>query len=126
MGVAAGREGEDAGEAGAVEDERAGGDARRFGLAVEIVVKEILDALVDRAEVAGEGAVLFAADREEVVDERGEAVGGASGQGDAGLADFAELEIEVGVELRVGLGGGGRSGGSGHGKRRGSREAVAE
>jgi hypothetical protein len=130
VGVAAGREGEDAGKAGAVDDEGGGGDARCFGVVVEIVVDEILDALVDRAEVAGEGAVLFAAEGEEVIDERREAIGDAGGEGDAGLADFAELQIEVGEELGVGISAGGRGGdgrsrkGQGKGSEAERRRAV--
>jgi hypothetical protein len=111
---------EDAGEAEAVEDKGGGGDGRGFGLTLEVVVEEILNALVDGAEVAGEGAVLFAAEGEEVIDEGGKAVGGAGGERNAGLADFAELQIEVGEELGVGISAGGRGGDGrsrkGHGK----------
>jgi hypothetical protein len=119
VGILARGEREDAGEAGGVEDKGGGGDGRGFGLTLEVVVEEILNALVDGAEVAGEGAVLFAAEGEEVIDEGGEAVGGAGGERDAGLADFAELQIEVGEELGVGISAGGRGGGGGIRKRHG-------
>ena len=73
-----------------------------------------MNALVDRAEVAGEGAVLLAAQGEEVADEIADAT--VVGDSDAGLADLAELEVEVGLEPRIARvdgkgGGGGRLGG---------------
>ena len=116
--VAARRERERAGEAGAVEDERGVGQARDLdGAVAERIEEEILDALVDGAEVAGEGAVLLAAEGEEVADEVTDAA--VVGQRDAGLADLAELEVEVGEDVgmaRIGGGrkGGGRSGGGVH------------
>jgi hypothetical protein len=113
VGIATGREREHAGEAGAVEHEGRGGDARGLGMAVEVIVEEVLDTLIDGAEMARENAVFFAADREKMVDERREAVGRAGGKGHAGLTDLAELQIEVGEELAVGVD---RSGGGGEGR----------
>ena len=71
------------------------------GAGFEVIVKKILNALIDGAEMVGEGAVLLAAEGEEVIDERGETVGGARGGGEAGLADFAELQVEIGDKLIV-------------------------
>jgi hypothetical protein len=64
--------------------------------------------------MAGEGAVLLAAQGEEVTYEITDAT--VVGESDAGLADLAELEVEVGLEPRVARidgqgGGGGRLGG---------------
>jgi hypothetical protein len=113
VGIAAGREGEHACEAGPVEDEGGSGNPRGFGVTVEVVVKEILDTLVDGAEVAREGAVFFAADGQEMVDEGREAIRSAGGEGHAGLPDLAELQVKVGEELAVGVD---RSGGGGEGR----------
>ena len=43
--------------------------------ALEVVVEEILEALIDGTEMPGERAVLLAAQREEVIQHRSEAVG---------------------------------------------------
>ena len=77
----------------------AGNLAIRSGF--EVVVEEILNALIDGAEVPGERAIFFAAEREKMIHERGEATDIGLG-GEARLADFAELEVEVGDELGVG------------------------
>ena len=103
VGVAAGRQGQDAGEVGAVENEGGGRDPRGLRVRIEVVVQEVLDTLIHRAEMAREGAILFAADGEEVIDERRQAVGGTGCEGDTGLADLAELEVEIGEQLRLGV-----------------------
>ncbi len=105
--VGAGREREGAGEAGAVEDEGGGGQVGHVAVLLERVVEVVLDALIDGAEVLGKDAVLFAAEGDEVVHQLGEGgrvVGGllgGGGQGDGGLAELAQLEIQVGQEARV-------------------------
>ena len=107
MGVATGGQGQDAGEAGAVEDEGGGRDPRGLHASIEVVVEKVLDTLIHRAEMARERAILFAADGQEVIDERCQAVGRTRFEGDAGLADLAELEVEIGEQLHLGVGGGG-------------------
>ena len=87
-------------EAGAVEDERGGGQARGADGLLEQVVEEVLDALVDRAEPGAERPVLLAADGEEVPCEGGQVV--FTLQGNAGLADFAQFQVEIGEKTRVG------------------------
>jgi hypothetical protein len=79
-------------------------------------VEEVLDALIDGAEVFGEDAVLFAAEFNEVIDEFGEVGGvvggGAGGEFYRGLAEFTKLEVEVNQKARVaGVGQGGQEGG---------------
>ena len=103
VAVGIGWEREQSREADAVEHERGGGHAGDIGLTVELLIDEILDPLVDRAEMARQGAVFFAAEGEEVIDQRRESV--RLGRGDPGLADFTQLEVEVGDELSVGIAG---------------------
>jgi hypothetical protein len=96
--------------------------AAEGGARLEVVVEKILQPLIDGAEMAGEGAVLFATEREEVIHQRSEAVG-AGRRGHAGLADLAQLQVEIGHELGVVLGGarlteGRLGGGEQHGGRR--------
>ena len=105
VGVATGGQGQDAGEAGAVEDEGGGRDPRGLRVRIEVVVEKVLDTLIHRAEMARERAILFAADGQEVIDERCQAVGRTRFEGDAGLADLAELEVEIGEQLHLGVGG---------------------
>ena len=105
--VGGGRQGEGAGEAGAVEDEGGGGQVGDVAVLFEGGVEKVLDALIDRAEVLGEDAVFFAAEGDEVIDEAGKGCGvvgvfgDGGGQADGGLAEFAELEVQVGEEARI-------------------------
>ena len=102
--VCLGREREHAGETRPIEDERGHGKAGDFAISaggVEMIVEEGLDPLIDRAKVAHEGPILFATERQKMIHQRGEATGVGLG-GEARLADFAELEVEVGDELGVG------------------------
>jgi hypothetical protein len=82
-----------------------------------VVLKKILESLINGTEMAGECPILFAAKGEEVINEWGEPVTGNK-RGDAGLADFTQLQIEVRNELGIGfagVGGGGRHRGLTHG-----------
>lgn len=112
--VGAGGQREHTREPGAVEDEGRSGQARHFAAEIraglELIVEEVLQALVDRAEVARQGAVLFAAEREEVIHQRREAVARHGGRHPR-LADLAQLQVEVRHQLGVGLGGSGRGSG---------------
>src|SRR5205823_6122672 len=102
MAVGIGRQRESARESGPVEDEGDRRQPRHVRDRVEMIVEEILDPLIDRTQVAGERAILFTTESEEVVDERCQAVAGRGIRVDARLADFAQLEIEVGDELSGG------------------------
>src|SRR5688572_16861641 len=79
-----------------------------------MILQEILEPLIDRAEVAGERAVLLATEGEEVIDERREPIRGCRGR-HARQAEFAQLQVQIRDQLRVGfarvssVGGGGRS-----------------
>jgi len=70
--VAIGREREQAGEAVAVEHEGLAGEARGDGGVFQIIVEEVLDALVGRAEVVGEEAVFLVVERQQAGHEVGE------------------------------------------------------
>ena len=105
--VGGGRQGEGAREAGAVEHEGGGGYVGDVAVLFEGGVEEVLDTLVDRAEVFGEDAVFFAAEGHEVFDEAGKrcgvvgVFGDGGGQADGGLAEFAELKVQVGEKARI-------------------------
>lgn len=103
MGISVGRERKQAGELRLVENEGAGGQAGRFGVGFEIVVKEILDTLVDGAEAGGELAVFFLAEREKTTEQVAKLVSLAA-QGDLRLTDLTEFEIEIGEKWSVGVG----------------------
>jgi hypothetical protein len=98
--VLCGRQRAGVGEAGLIEHERRGRQARHLAGAFELIGEKILDALIDRTEMLRERTILFATEREQVIDEAGERI--PLGQRDAGLADFAQLEVQIREEPRIG------------------------
>lgn len=113
MFVATRGQGKSACESGAIEDQGVGGQAGNFAGAREALREVVLDPLVDGAKMAGEHAVLLAAQRQEVIDKWVKSF--ATGELDAGLSDFVQLQIKVCQQLWVGRIG---SGGKGLGTRR--------
>ena len=90
------------GQAVAVEHEGAHGHARDLGGVLQIIVEEILDALIGRAEMIGKEPVLFAVERDHVAHEFGEIGVGLERKRRA--AEIPELEIDVEQEFVLRLG----------------------
>jgi len=97
--VAIGRDGEQAGEAVAVEHEGLAGEARGDGGVFQIVVEEVLDALVGRAEVVGKEAVFLVVERQQAGHEIGELA--VDLQGKRRAAELTKLQINVIEKLFV-------------------------
>jgi hypothetical protein len=101
MFVPRGRERHSASKTWTIKDQRGGGQAGSLDDVLQIIEKEVLDALVDGAQVTGEGPVFFATEGEEVSHQLAETI---VREGDARLGNLAKLEIQVRKEARVGGG----------------------
>ena len=87
---------------------------------LQIIEKEVLDALIDGAKVAGERAIFFPAEGDEPGDKITKTV---ISLGNPRLRDFAQLQIEI--RKRAGISDGGE-GGCRHGRERNGFEAKSK
>ena len=98
------------GQAVAVEHEGAHRHARDVGAILQIIVEEILDPLVSRAEMIGKEPVLFAIERDHVAHEFGEIGVGLERKRRAAEVPELEIDIEQEFVLRLGRTGAAKAG----------------
>ncbi len=100
-------EGQNPGQVGSIQDQGGRGQTRNFSDGCEVAIKEVLDALVDRAEEIRQRPIFFPAQRQKMVHEGLESVG--PGNCNPGLVDFPQLQIQISDQLGIGTGSGSRS-----------------
>jgi hypothetical protein len=90
--IARRRKREHARQARSIEDERRSWEAGRPTGILKVVEEEILNTLVDRAQVSHQGAILLPAERDKASDEFAKPI---VNERDARLRQLAKLEIDV-------------------------------